>query len=248
MNRFFLFFFSFILFLLNYYYQKNYSFSNREKITKEIDLINLIEIVNNPTNYLQKKNISDIKILLTIKEKVFFSLILTKCKKYLEFGVGGSTLLAYTTQNIKKIISVDSDIKWINEIKKFKNIKNDENKKIIFEYIDIGEISNLGYPKIKTEKMFNYSNQVFKKYKNEYDLVFIDGRFRVACTLQVILNCKKDIKILIHDFNKRSQYHILYKYLDVIYSINNLVLFSIKERININEVIKNYEIYKSIPD
>ena len=248
MNKFFLFFFSFVIFLLNYYYQNNYSLSNKEKIIKEIDLINLIEIVNNSTDYLQKKNMSDIKILLTIKEKVFFSLILTKCKKYLEFGVGGSTLLAYTTQNIKKIISVDSDINWINEIKKNKKIKNDENKKIIFEYIDIGEISNLGYPKIKTEKIFNYSNQVFKKYKNEYDLVLIDGRFRVACALQVILNCKKDIKILIHDFNDRPSYHILYKYLDVIYSINNLVLFSIKERININDVIKSYEIYKSIPD
>ena len=248
MNKFFLFFFSFVFFLLNYYYQNNYSFSNREKIAKEIDLINLIEIVNNPTNYLQKKNMSDINILLTIKEKVFFSLILTKCKKYLEFGVGGSTLLAYTTENIKKIISVDSDINWINEIKKFKNIKNDDNKKLIFEYINIGEVTNFGYPKIKTEKIFNYSNKVFKKYKNDYDLVFIDGRFRVACTLQVILNCKKDIKILIHDFNDRPFYHILYKYLDVIYSINNLVLFSIKERININEVNKNYEKYKSIPD
>ncbi len=182
---------------------------------------------------------SDINILLTIKEKVFFSLILTKCKKYLEFGVGGSTLLAYTTENIKKIISVDSDINWINEIKKFKNIKNDDNQKLIFEYIDIGEVTNFGYPKIKTEKIFNYSNKVFKKYKNDYDLVFIDGRFRVACTLQVILNCKKDIKILIHDFNGRPFYHILYKYLDVIYSINNLVLFSIKERININEVNKS---------
>ena len=53
---------------------------------------------------------------------------------------------------------------------------------------------------------------------------------------------------MIHDFNDRPSYHILYKYLDVIYSINNLVLFSLKERININDVNKNYEIYKSIPD
>ena len=191
---------------------------------------------------------SDIKILLTIKEKIFFSLILTKSKKYLEFGVGGSTILAYTTPNIKKIISIDSDINWIKEIKNFKNIKNDENKKIIFEYINIGEVSKFGFPKTINEKIFNYSNQVFKKYKNDYDLVFIDGRFRVACTLQVILNCKKDIKILIHDFNDRPYYHILYKYLDVIYSINNLVLFSIKEGINLSEVKKIYEIYKSDPN
>jgi len=191
---------------------------------------------------------SDINILLTIKEKIFFSLILTKSKKYLEFGVGGSTLFAYMTPNIKKIISIDSDFNWIKKIKNFKNIKNDENKRIIFEYIDIGEVSNFGYPKTINEKIFNYSNQVFIKYKNDYDLVFIDGRFRVACTLQVILNCKKDIKILIHDFNDRPHYHILYKYLDVIYSINNLVLFSIKEKININEIKKNYEIYKIIAD
>ena len=98
---------------------------------------------------------------------------------------------------------------------------------------------------IKKKKFFsNYSKQIFEKYKNDYDLVLIDGIFRVACTLQVILNCKSDIKILIHDFNYRPYYHILYKYLDLIYSIDSLALFSIKEDIELEEVKMDYEKYK----
>ena len=64
---------------------------------------------------------------------------------------------------------------------------------------------------------------------------------------QVILNCKSDIKILIHDFNYRPYYHFLYKYLDVIYSIDTLVLFSIKDYIDLNEIKQDYELYKNDP-
>ena len=68
-------------------------------------------------------------------------------------------------------------------------------------------------------------------------IVFIDGIFRVACVLQTILNCKKDIKIMIHDINYEIKYHIIYKYLEVIYSIDTMVLFCIKNYI---EVKKDY--------
>jgi hypothetical protein len=246
----------------NLYFQHcNYNYySKKNKIANEIDLLNIISLINNKNfkiyykfNYITQfpvsKKSNDIFALLTEKERYFFSLILTKCKKYLEFGMGGSTLLAYMTSNIKKIISVESDINWINKMRKFKNIKNEEGKRIFLEYINIGKILNNGYPynMAKNEDFFKYSKQIFKKYKNDYDLVFIDGRFRVACVLQVILNCKINIKILIHDFNNRPYYHILYKYLDMIYSIDTLALFSIKEDIDLEEVNKDYNIYKNNP-
>ena len=96
----------------NYYSKKN-------KIANEIDLLNIISLINNKkfkikykfnkfyiTQFPISKKSNDIFALLTEKERYFFSLILTKCQKYLEFGMGGSTLLAYMTPNIKKIISV----------------------------------------------------------------------------------------------------------------------------------------------
>ena len=230
---------------LSYYYI--YSYSNKKNISNEIDLMHLIKLMNNST-YFQKKIFFDINIRLSKEEKKFFSLILSKCKNYLEFGSGGTTLFAYNTPNIEKIITVESDKKWIKNISYYiKNYKN--KKKLIFEYIDIGEISVWGYPASKKnqEKFSNYSKQVFKRYQNDYDLVFVDGRFRIACTLQVILNCKSDTKIMIHDFNNRPFYHILYKYLDIIYSVDTLALFSIKDDIDLKEVKLDYEKYKNDP-
>ena len=100
-------------------------------------------------------------------------------------------------------------------------------------------------PIIKNSNISNYSKLIFKKFENDYDFVFIDGIARVACALQIILNCKPDIKILIHDFNIRPYYHILYKYLDIIYAIDTFALFSIKDDIDIEEIKKDYEIYKT---
>ena len=81
--------------------------------------------------------------------------------------MGGSTLLAYMTSNIKKIISIESDINWINEIRNFKNIKNEEGKRIILEYINIGKVLQNGYPynMTKNKDFFKYSKQIFKKYE-----------------------------------------------------------------------------------
>jgi hypothetical protein len=232
------------------------SYSKKNKIINEINLINIITTIINkniPMHY-QKNCVSklpvanesdDIFAFLTEKERFFFTLLLKKSKKYLEFGMGGSTLLAYMTPNIEKIISIDSDYNWIQSIKNFKNLKNDEGKRIILNYIDVGKIGKWGFPKKKNSKISNYSKQIFQKYENDYDLVFIDGISRVACALQVILNCKSDIKILIHDFNYRPYYHILYKYLDIIYAIDSFALFSIKDDIDLDEIQKDYEIYKT---
>ena len=160
--------------------QCNYNYySKKNKIANEIDLLNIIS-----------KKSYDIFALLTEKERYFFSLILTKCKKYLEFGMGGSTLkilkyiikkikkeeilkikifllLAYMTSNIKKIISVESNIKWINKIRKFKNIKNEEGKRIILEYINIGKTIYNGFPynMAKNKNFFKYSKHILKNMK-----------------------------------------------------------------------------------
>ena len=254
----FILFFKFILCYQSFFRFCNLnSFSKKHKIEDDINLLNIISIINNKNfprhydeNYVIKLPIAnksdEIFAVLTENERLFFSLLLKKSKKYLEFGMGGTTLLAYVTPNIEKIISIDSDYNWIQKVKNFKNLKNEEGKRIILNYIDVGKIGNWGFPiSKKNQNIPNYSKQIFQKFERDYDFVFIDGISRVACALQVILNCKPDIKILIHDFNYRPYYHILYKYLDIIYAIDTFALFSIKDDIDINEIIQDYEIYKT---
>ncbi len=232
------------------------SYSKRNKIINDINLIDIISTIikKNLTIQYQKgcitklplaNKLDDIFTYITEKERFFFTLLLKKSKKYLEFGMGGTTLLAYITPNIKKIISIDSDYNWVQNIRNFKNLKNEEGKRIILNYINVGKVRDWGNPILINSNISNYSKQIFQKFENDYDFVFIDGIARVACALQIILNCKPDIKILIHDFNYRPYYHILYKYLDIIYAIDSLALFSIKDDIDIEEIKKDYEIYKT---
>jgi hypothetical protein len=37
----------------------------------------------------------------------------------------------------------------------------------------------------------------------------IDGRFRVACFMQVLLHSRRDALIMIHDFDFRNEYHVV---------------------------------------
>ena len=87
--------------------------------------------------------------------------------------MGGTTLLAYMTPNIEKIISIDSDYNWIQKIKNFKNLKNEEGKRIILNYVDVGKIGNWGFPISKKNKNIpNYSKQIFQKFEKDYDFYF----------------------------------------------------------------------------
>ena len=231
--------------------------SFKAKIEKEIDLLNIISIIQKKKHkvlfgegyivkLLRSKKRDNIFALLTENERLFFLLILATSKKYLEFGMGGSTLLAFNTLSIEKIVSVEHNSDWFKRISEFNGIKNEEKKRIFLEYIDLGKLIKNRPLKQNIKKFSDYSSLVFQKFENDYDFVFIDGMFRVACVLQTILNCKKDIKIMIHDINYVIKYHIVYKYLEVIYSIDTMVLFCIKKNINIEEVKKDYEIYKNM--
>ena len=263
----FLLFFNF--FLINCFVYDNKKILNKKdlfignsiktKIEKEIDLLNIISIIESKKNKyicgggyivrLLKSKIQDnIFTLLTENERLFFTLILATSKKYLEFGMGGSTLLAINTLSIEKIVSIEHNKSWFKKVTQFKNIKNELGKRLFLEYIELGPLKlnqTFGH---NVKNYTNYSKLIFQKYENDYDFVFIDGIFRVACVLQTILNCKNDIKIMVHDINYTVKYHIIYKYLEVIYSIDTMVLFCIKQNIDKEEVKKDYEIYKNKPE
>ena len=80
-------------------------------------------------------------------------------------------------------------------------------------------------------------------------MALIDGRFRVACTLKLILECHKnsDLKILIHDFWDREEYHVVLRYLDIVDKADTIGLFSIKEPVDLESVRTDYGAYKVNP-
>ena len=149
-------------------------------------------------------------------EKLFYK-YLDNANFYFEYGSGGSTYQASIRKNIKTIYSVESDITWQ---KKLKETITNPNINYIYNEMDThpGDWGNPGKNATNIQKI-NYSNHITKLSKEEksiIDLVFIDGRFRVACCLKCYDIIKDTCIIVFDDFLNRPQYHIVLKYYDII--------------------------------
>ena len=181
------------------------------------------------------------------KERRLLNDHLSKSTSYLEYGSGGSTTLACSAPNIKKIHSVESDLSFINELSQESTIaKNIQSNRLKFYFANLGETGRWGVP-VNKKKMHLwplYSLMPFTNFENQtnYDLVFIDGRFRVACGLAVALENPNCI-VLIHDYFKRPQYWILEKFYNVLNRADTLVELHLKENIDpifLNNIFCNY--------
>lgn len=184
-------------------------------------------------------------------EKNLFDESIIKSKNILEFGSGGSTL-RILIKSKARLTSVESDEKWIKALMEYYLIGKHLGKRLFFHHANIGPTGLLGYPlENLTGRDFSlYSREIFEiSSKETFDLVFIDGRFRVACALQTVLYGlgKPSMKILIHDYSTRPEYHILEKFLEVQKKSESLCLFTIKNDCIATEVKKFYEEYKLNP-
>ena len=141
---------------------------------------------------------------------------LNKANVYFEYGSGGSTYQAAIRDNIRKIYSVESDKQWQNKLKR--ELKKDV--AYIFNEMDT-QPNTWGHPgKNATDiQKISYSNHMkdlTKSEREEIDLVFIDGRFRVACCLKCFDIINSNCLIAFDDFLNRPQYHIVLRVFDII--------------------------------
>ena len=184
-------------------------------------------------------------------ERVIFDDEIKESHYYLEFGLGGSSLRALQKSKAK-IYTVESCPDWINHMRGYFFIKYFENKRIFIFPVDIGPAGKWGYPKLdEYQNQFEeYSSNIFELIdRSAIDLVLVDGRFRVACALKIILSCHENnnLRIMIHDFWNREEYHVLLKYFDTIKKADTIGVFSIKDSVDISSVENDYEAYKLNP-
>ena len=134
---------------------------------------------------------------------------------YFEFGSGGSTNIASYYK--VKTYSVESDIKWHEKLKT-------NGITAIYITIDLN-VSSSGYPGNNTN--INDWKKYIQSYKKEYnaDIILIDGRFRVACALDIFSKIRNDTIIIIHDYGYRNQYHIIEKFYIKIKEWDSLAVF-----------------------
>lgn len=190
--------------------------------------------------------------IMSKKEKVVFDDAVRESSHYLEFGMGGSTLRALRKSKAM-VWTVESSQAWIDHMRNYLVIKRFENTRLQIFQVNIGPVGSWGYPISDAfkDKYESYSSNVFNFIDNKLvDLALIDGRFRVACALKTIMECHENarVRILVHDFWERPQYHVLLKYLTPIKRVDSIGLFSIKQGVDMVEVGRDYGEYKFKPE
>lgn len=178
---------------------------------------------------------------------------LRNARYYLEFGSGNSTMLAASLHNIHRMDIVESDDSFFREkVYPVSSVKEAlDSGKLVYHYIDVGETGEWGYP-VTTDRMEfwpEYHRKAFRT-KTNYDLVLIDGRFRIACILQTCLRCSNKTHILVHDFFNRPHYFVVLPFLNLIKQVDTFGLFKIDARKikRYRSLIKGYiELYQYRP-
>jgi tetratricopeptide (TPR) repeat protein len=182
---------------------------------------------------------------MTASERKLYEKYLQSAPSILEFGAGGSTVLAGKL-GVKNIVSVESDASWLERISYREELKNVQ---YLPFYVDIGVTGEWGYPTELTSapRWPNYYNSVWAKIDQSPNLVLVDGRFRVACVLSTLLHLDSQSVIVIHDFWDRPFYHVVLPYLVCIDRVDNIGVFRSRDDIDWRSVARDMAAYALDP-
>lgn len=181
-------------------------------------------------------------LMMSKAQKMCFMKHLSAATSYFEYGCGGTTILAAGMSNIEHITSVDSDSEWVRKISEFAPDCN-------LIWVDIGITKEFGTPVDDSRRgdFPNYSS-VWRNAEKPYDLIFIDGRFRVACAAHIILNPRSVKIMIIDDYENRPQYHCILPYIDIIEIVDGMLVCKPKKRFDRSSLEEIYEEYKFNPE
>ena len=156
---------------------------------------------------------------------------------YGEYGVGTST--SWVFNNTKaKILSVDTSMEWINDVKS----KINSSDRAEIDWVDLGQLGDWGRPATykKRKYFFNYIHSIWSK-EDKPELVLIDGRFRVACFLFSLISASAGTKIIFDDYVNRKHYHVIEEFVQPIETYCRQALFIVPKELDIKNIKKTIE-------
>jgi hypothetical protein len=182
---------------------------------------------------------------MSASELSLFSSFLACSEHYFEFGSGGSTCHAVTLVKTS-VTTIDSSRKWLEDVAKHcVSTGTRIMPKLI--HVDIGPTGPWGYPtdQSRSGKWPIYHSAVWGyPAASGADLYLVDGRFRVACFMQIILHCRIGSLILFHDFASRKEYHAVRDVAREIAAAEDLSVFlpfHNADESRTKEILKKYE-------
>ena len=178
----------------------------------------------------------------------YFLSLIGDCRFYLEYGSGGSTVLAAALN--KPFVSVDTDRLFLQSLRRKIGALTPGQRLL---HADIGLTGPWGIPfpagepssqRLKKWKAYARTPWPFISQDNHPDLVLIDGRFRVATALTccVHLSASSDVQILVDDYADRPSYRIIEQHAKLVRMLGRMAVFNPLrgDQSALNEVINQY--------
>jgi hypothetical protein len=174
------------------------------------------------------------------EEAALFLSFIRNSHDYVEFGTGGSTVLA--SKHVKNsILSIDSSREWLDKVGEACASCQTTPELML---IDIGPTGDWGFPTDDATKSRwpDYHSAIWKLEQSaDADLYLVDGRFRVACFAQTVLHCKPTAIIGIHDFSSRPAYHCVKEIAREIATVGDLSFFlPLSKRFAAENILKSH--------
>jgi SAM-dependent methyltransferase len=187
---------------------------------------------------------------LSVGELALFDTVIADKKSVIEFGMGGSTI-RLLQKSAAMVISVESDPRWSKAITNTDLVSQCLARgRLVVHCVDVGEVGSFGFPKDRSvaDRWEEYWIAPWRDAgSDEVDLVFIDGRFRVACTLNSLLQGSPTLTIMIHDFWNRPHYQVLLKHLETVKRTDTLGVFVPRERLDRAQITEELAKYARDP-
>lgn len=178
--------------------------------------------------------------MFSSRKKELFRRVLDQATGYFEYGCGGSTAIANGISTLLRITSVETDYEWA---KKVHEVCPDVN----MIWVDVGPTKEFGQPVDETLRLaWPRVPEVWLMAEQSYDLVLIDGRFRVACAALICLFPKQVKRICFDDFTNRPQYHVILPFVDVLETVDNMILCKPKVNFDREACQTLYDTYKYV--
>lgn len=157
-----------------------------------------------------------------------FNDLISTAKTYGEYGCGASTIWA-ANHTALEVTSVDTSKAWLDHVQT-KIIRTDAIKAV---HVDLGPLGDWGRPDgyQYRQRFIDYVEGPWMEGKS-FDLVLIDGRFRMACFLTTLLRARPGTRILFDDYVERKHFHVAEQFLESFRRNDRQAAFIVPEKLD----------------
>ncbi len=187
-----------------------------------------------------------------IEGSLAFHDLVNRSNQYLEFGSGASTMAV--AQTSVPMVVVESDSRFLSTVKrKCHEVREGLlSSRMEFLHGDIGPTGPWGkpiFPSVPRPKIWrNYPLAPWTALGSEFqsDLILVDGRFRVACALAVVLNqSDSDWALLFDDYADRPHYRPIESFAELVSMHGRMAEFRPKKQVSRRLASKAFEKFVS---